>query len=228
MRNIKEFIEGMQFDRIESYRLDGNGRIVSLIHGPEAKAIDREGRLLPNSILTPSRELHPMAEPVYASTDPVLMDHLRKLMVGGPDNRPHTTRVFYADSLLFYHGASLSGGLDIAFRSGMIRTLEGETLAISEPDFDQLRILFFAKLSHPIYGGFNYRGAEPAPWETASYPPSLIATDEGWEAGISSPIFHQNYNRIHLILETDGSHPTAAQLRRIDHVRHYPIERCQQ
>lgn len=226
MQDIREFIQGFNFDRIDSYRLNRLNTISCTQKFDKFEILDEHGTEIPNGILDAKLNLNQTAEMVSSTKKTETISKLKNLFKTTSENLLNREMPLFKTALLFYENDILVKGINISFRQGIFCSTDHQFLSISESDFESFRLFFYADLKHELYESANYYGATGDNWQNHSFPNSFYFNPrwKSYETSIKTSIICQNYDRVKLEIETNGKNISSWQLRRIFYVMHYPFE----
>jgi hypothetical protein len=226
MQEMTDFFKGLNFDRIDSFRLNRLNTISCTQKFNKFEIIDKNGNQLPNGILDNNNNLNPTAELVTSTKDFEIVNKLKNLFTISTDVPVSFEIPLFKTALLFYSNDTLIKGINISFRQGMFHSTTNEILSLSENDFEIFRLFFYVDLKHELYETANYFGSIGDNWQKHSFPNSFYYNPQwkSYESSIQTSIICQNYDRVRLEIETNGKNISSIQLRRIFYVMNYPLE----
>jgi hypothetical protein len=144
MQEMTDFFKDLNFDRIDSFRLNRLNTISCTQKFNEFEIIDKNGNQIPNGILDNNNNLNPTAELVTSTKDFEIVNKLKNLLTISTDV-PITLEIpLFKTALLFYSNDILIKGINISFRQGIFHSTTNEILSLSENDFELFRL--FMKL----------------------------------------------------------------------------------
>ncbi|MDJ1503740.1 hypothetical protein [Xanthocytophaga agilis] len=222
---IRKFIQDVSFDRIDSYRINHQPEIHCILKFDKYEILDSFGNKLPNSIVGKNLISNTTAEHITSLTDPKLIDKFRNLFVEDSVKPLNQETPLYKNSLLFYKGNVVVGGINVSFNQGILCTINHEFLSITQTDFGKLRAFFFADLKHNPYEAVSYFGNIANKWQEHLFPDFYFNPHwKLYETTIGTPILCLNTNRAKLQIETEeGVLISPAQLKRATYVKYYPF-----
>ena len=225
MRYIKDFFADLNFDRIDSFRLNHLNNISCTQKYNAFEILDENGNELPNGILDSNFNLNPTAELVTSTKDVEIIHKLKNLFTAKSDNPVNPEVPLFRTALLFYHNDRLIKGINISFNQGLFSSTANEHLVMSESDFELFRLFFYVDLKHELFETANYYGAIGNKWQQHRFPNSFYYNPHSkvYETSIISTIICQNYEPVKVTIETNGKKISATQLRRIFYVMGYPF-----
>lgn len=227
LQEMINFFANIEFDRIDSFRLNRSSTISCTQRFDKFEILDENGKELPNGIIDNDSNLNKTAELVTSTSDLGTLNKLRKLFTNGQIVKPVNPEIpLFKTALLFYSKGNLVKGINISFRQGLFYTTDNQILEVSESDFELFRLFFYVDLKHELYESASYYGSIGENWQRHIFPNSFYFNPhwKSYETSIQTSIICQNNDRVRVEIETNGKKISKNQLRKIFYVMNYPFE----
>lgn len=226
MKDFKTYIKDIDFDRIESYRLNRGKDIICTFKFNKYEITDKDGDFLPNGILDSNNRLNSTAELVTSTDNKAIIEKFRSLFHESSEGSSSAELPLYKNGLLLYRNDEIVKGINVSFRQGLFSDTDNVSLRLSSQDFESFRLFFYQDLKHELFEVANYHGNIGLKWNEYNYPNSFYFNPhwQSYETTIVTPILHRNYNGVRAEVETGGRNISQGQLKRLDYVCYYPIK----
>ncbi|MBB6464107.1 beta clamp domain-containing protein [Flammeovirga kamogawensis] len=226
MKKISKFIEGIEFDMIESYRINRGVNIKCLLKDNSYTIIGQYDEELPNSIQDQENKLNKSAEFVVSISDKNTLDKFQSIFISKTNSEiyfSHDSPLF-KDAILFYKEGKVIDGLNISFKQNIFQNLKGERLVFTKYEYEELKAYFYSKLNHSLLGWADYFGNISDKWREHRFPNSYYYnySSKSYETTLANPILSLNTNYAHAIIETDGGAISQNQIKRLEYISHFP------
>ena len=223
--DFKNYIEDIDFDKIESYRINRGYDISCTFMINKYEILDKSGNSLPNSILDSNNNLNTTAELVASIDNQVVIRKFKALFHESDEESFSNEHPLYKIGLLLYKNDRIVKGINISFNQGLFSGTDNVKLKLNQQDFENFRLFFYQDLKHELYEAANYYGNIGLKWKDFSYPNSFYYNPhwKSYETTITTPILCLNFNSVRAEIETNEKLISSAQLKRLEYVRNYPF-----
>lgn len=226
METFKRYIDRIDFDRIELYRINGVNNISCVFRLGNYELFDENGNPIPNGILGSDGNINSAAKNIGAIDSEFLIEEFKGLF--GKDANDYydcDDKPLYKSGLLFYKNQKIVKGINISLGQFRFLGTDNVLLKLNKEDFEKLRIFLYRNLGYKYEGGIGYYGKISQKWREHLYPSSFFFNpySEVYEAQISSPIFHSFHNSVRVEVQTSEKFLSRRKLTRLEYIRQYPL-----